>query len=108
MKITETVSRDCCQSKDLKLVEGSKLRFCIHCGARHELSRDAEGDRVYQKMTGEALPDPMLTAFIQNIASHKLCAEDDPNCRRMSNGHCMTHDYPLGPIVTAARMFVKS
>ena len=43
MKITETVTRDCCQSKDLKPVEGSNLfgrscalKFCIHCGARWE------------------------------------------------------------------------
>lgn len=60
MKITETVNRDCCQSKDLKVVEGSPLRgrdplykFCVHCGARHKIHTfmDAAGssDWEYRK-----------------------------------------------------------
>jgi len=40
MKITETITRDCCQREDLKPVEGARkighdpqFKFCKHCGA---------------------------------------------------------------------------
>ncbi len=61
MKITETTTRDCCTSKDLKSVEGAKklhdrypmVAFCVHCGARHKVYTftDAAGssDWEYRK-----------------------------------------------------------
>lgn len=42
MTVTETITRECCQPKDLKPVDGVKkygewsaFMFCVHCGARH-------------------------------------------------------------------------
>ena len=57
MKITETVSRECCQQKDLRAVEGTPMRgrypewvFCIHCGRRHyyDSFMDAAGSRDWE------------------------------------------------------------
>jgi hypothetical protein len=63
MKIVQTVSRECCQQQDLKVVDGCKmmnssrypeLKFCVHCGARHKYTSfmDAAGssDWEYRKV----------------------------------------------------------
>lgn len=56
MKITETIERECCQSKDLKPMAGVYQRiigmgptwkFCVHCGRAHALRKDQDGDHVY-------------------------------------------------------------
>lgn len=54
MKITETITRECCQDKDLKVYQGRfkrsypaerrTLKFCIYCGQIHELLPDTEPD----------------------------------------------------------------
>lgn len=57
MKVTETITRDCCTPKDLKPVEGCRMygrfpvfQFCIHCGARYEYHGfiDAAGSSDYE------------------------------------------------------------
>jgi hypothetical protein len=58
MKITETVTRECCQVKDLKPIEGSPLwsgnsprfKFCQHCGKHHEAKsdRDPTGELTWE------------------------------------------------------------
>lgn len=57
MKISETVERDCCQQRDFKPVEGTKiigripsLVFCQHCGHYWEYTscRDAAGSADYE------------------------------------------------------------
>ncbi len=65
MKITETITRDCCEQKDLRPVEGCRkfgmhpeFKFCVHCGARHEYHRftDPAGgtDSEYRKVREDA------------------------------------------------------
>jgi len=59
MKITETITRDCCDvRKDLKTVAGCKMwnynipdmKFCIHCGKRWQYTSymDAVGSTDYE------------------------------------------------------------
>ena len=57
MKITEQVSRECCQTRDLRPIEGTPLRgrdpayvFCVHCGAQHvyDTYMDAAGSRDWR------------------------------------------------------------
>lgn len=58
MKIETKSVRDCCQSADLKPVEGCemfnfnipKLMFCIHCGHRHRFNKitDAAGSMDWE------------------------------------------------------------
>jgi hypothetical protein len=57
MKIKEVLERDCCQTRDLRPVEGSPLwgrqpthQFCVHCGRRHRLETfmDPAGSRDWE------------------------------------------------------------
>jgi len=56
MKIKETIERDCCQDKDLKLYRGKYFStnkgwvFCVHCGNIWEKVSytDAAGGKDYK------------------------------------------------------------
>jgi hypothetical protein len=61
MKVTETITRECCHPKDLRPVEGADMigrepqfKFCVHCGRYHRLThvRDPAGgtDTEYKRL----------------------------------------------------------
>ena len=63
MKITETVERHCCQTRDFKPLEGTPKSatgdpewvFCVHCGRRHryDAMRDEAGCSYWEYIPTE-------------------------------------------------------